>query len=628
MFTDTKDFIEYSRNKHGDKYDYSLVDYKNTRTKVTIICPIHGTSEQYPNNHIKTYGCPTCGNKATTPKNKKTTQDFIKEAKAVHGNKYDYSEVEYKNSKEKVTITCPIHGKFKQQPNVHTKTNGCPKCGTESFTPKGKRTTEDFIKEAKSIHGDKYDYSLTKYIHAKEKVTIICPEHGPFEQEAYSHLKGRHCRKCHYKKFCGTNKLSQEEAIRKFREVHGDRFDYSKVKYIRANKKVTIICPIHGEFEQSPADHFTNGCKKCSFENLGKIRTLDSSVWLERFKEVHGNKFDYTESNIERSTDKIAIMCPVHGEFKQTPADHLIHNCPKCSLAKVVSNKEQEVVDYITSIYSGTIKTSNRQIIKPKELDIVLPELNVAIEFDGLYWHSDQTNTLPQYHLNKTKSCLKKCYQLIHIFEDEWTNKQEATKLLLKQIIAPNLIPDLPNNITISTPSNQNYKDFLNTYHIEGYTSSDITYIITHNNALIAAIGLSYSKDDALVIDRFVSTHNETQSLSKLITYLQDQHPSLSIKSKVDRRFSEGKLFKESGFIHTQTHKPQEHYINGSERITKDILENSPKIWDCGYHIYTLKDNYMINEQTENAMKEAEELAKNNQGYDNIQDLLDSLNCE
>ena len=113
-----------------------------------------------------------------------------------------------------------------------------------------KKATEEFIRKAREVHGDKYDYSKAEYKNHLTKITIICPEHGEFQQIPSGHLSGHGCPKC-----SGKAKLTTEEFIRKAREVHGDKYDYSKVDYKNANTNITIVCPEHGEFEQRPADH-------------------------------------------------------------------------------------------------------------------------------------------------------------------------------------------------------------------------------------------------------------------------------------------------------------------------------------------------------------------------------------
>lgn len=162
----------------NDKYDYSLVDYKSKLSKVKIICKEHGVFKQRLDHHLNGHGCSQCS------KNKKpTNHEFIKKSKEVHGDKYDYSLVDYKNNYTKIKIICKEHGIFKQSPSNHLLGKGCMKCNGINVL-----NNNDFIKKSKEIHGDKYDYSLVKYINSKTKVKIICSKHGIFEQMPSNHI--------------------------------------------------------------------------------------------------------------------------------------------------------------------------------------------------------------------------------------------------------------------------------------------------------------------------------------------------------------------------------------------------------------------------------------------------------
>ena len=265
-FSTTKEFINKAREVHGDKYDYSKAKYVRSNTKVCIICPEHGEFWQKPNRHLSGDGCPKCGIESRQKIRSLTTEEFIKKSSEIHGNKYDYSKVNYVGTHTKVCIICPEHGEFWQAPNSHLKGSGCPKCSGVA-----KLNTTEFIKKAREIHGNKYDYTKVKYVNAHTKVCIICPEHGEFLQAPYAHLNGRGCSKC-----AGKIKLNTSEFINRAREVHGDKYDYSKANYVRTHTKVCIICPEHGEFWQTPADHLKGiGCPNCSSSKLeSEIRIM------------------------------------------------------------------------------------------------------------------------------------------------------------------------------------------------------------------------------------------------------------------------------------------------------------------------------------------------------------------
>ena len=180
----TDEWIERAKKVHGNKYDYSKVEYKNNYTKVCIVCPIHGEFWMLPYAHVSLgEGCIKCTNSV-----KLTTDDFIEKAKKVHGDKYDYSKVEYINSHTKVCIICSKHGEFWQKPSSHLEGCGCKKCSVEGNKIKQALTKEDFIEKAKKAHGDKYDYSKVEYVNNYSKVCIICPKHGEFWQTPNGHL--------------------------------------------------------------------------------------------------------------------------------------------------------------------------------------------------------------------------------------------------------------------------------------------------------------------------------------------------------------------------------------------------------------------------------------------------------
>jgi hypothetical protein len=182
-------FIEKARLKHGDKYDYSLIEYANKISKVKIICSEHGIFEQRPDSHLSGCGCQKCSGIY-----KPSTEEFVIKAKEIHGNKYDYSLVDYKKSNDKITIICPTHGNFETTPNNHLNGKDCPNCKGNLAI---KLDTNEFIKKAKEIHANKYDYSLVDYKNFKSKVKINCDKHGVFEQTPFNHITNKHgCQIC------------------------------------------------------------------------------------------------------------------------------------------------------------------------------------------------------------------------------------------------------------------------------------------------------------------------------------------------------------------------------------------------------------------------------------------------
>ena len=319
----TKLFIKKAKQVHGDKYDYSKVIYINNSTKVCIICPKHGEFWQTPNDHLDGHGCKWCKNEIVSKKLKSSKEDFIKKAKQVHGDKYDYSSVEYVNNETKVCIVCPKHGEFWQTPHSHLMGRGCKKCGLEERVKKQSLSTEEFIRRAKEIHGNKYDYSKTEYININEKVCIIChekdefgAEHGEFWQRAEDHLNGFGCKKC------SKMYMDTETFVNRSRKTHGNKYNYSKTEYINRTTKVCIICPEHGEFWQDVNHHMNgHGCPKCNQSLLEKdiINLLDKNhityEYNKRYKFLDNLQLDFYIPEY-----KIAIEC--QGEQHFTPIDY------------------------------------------------------------------------------------------------------------------------------------------------------------------------------------------------------------------------------------------------------------------------------------------------------------------
>lgn len=395
----TENFIEKSKLIHGDKFDYSEVKYIKNNLKVRIIChekdklgEEHGEFLMRPNDHLMGVGCPKCGNKRRSELKKYSLNEFIEKAKKIHGDKYDYSKVEYKGSLIEVCIICPIHGEFWQIPNAHLNGQGCPECAkSKIWDTRGRISTEEFVEKAKKVHVDKYDYSKVEYVNGKTKVCIICHEkdedgnkHGEFWQTPHIHLSGHGC------PICGNSvKSTTEKFIEKAKVIHNNKYDYSKIDYKGNKIKICIICHEknengveHGEFWQVPNEHLSGkGCSKCNIGKIGNNIRLTTEEFIKRAKEIHGNKYDYSKVNYIDKKTKVCITCPVHGEFWQTPNNHLHDKagCPICKESKL-EGKIALLLD------NNTIKYERQKKfpwLGALSLDFYLPDYNIAIECQG-----------------------------------------------------------------------------------------------------------------------------------------------------------------------------------------------------------------------------------------------------
>lgn len=426
----TNEFIEKAKLVHGDKYDYSKTEYINSKTKITIICKIHGEFLQTCSNHLKRKGCKKCASKKLSLDRKSNTKKFIERAKKVHGDKYDYSRFIYINSHTKGIIICPIHNEFFQNSNSHLNGSDCVKCYYNRLKKELTNTTEIFIEKAKLVHGNTYDYSKVNYINSATNVIIICSEHGDFLLTPNHHIQGRGCKKCAISMRSENQKLTLNEFIEKSNKIHNNKYNYSKFIYINA-KSDGIICPKHGIFEQNPNKHLrTKGCYKCGRIISGNKFRSTTEKFIEKSRLIHGEKYDYSKVNYINTNTEVEIICSKHGIFKQKANNHMHgKGCKKCILESTISKGELEWLEYMG------LKEDDCQINIGKYWVDALKD-GIIYEFLGDYYHGNSEIYDP-YDFCKSKEMffmrymktfyrfdkLKMCgYKIKYIWELNWNN--------------------------------------------------------------------------------------------------------------------------------------------------------------------------------------------------------------
>lgn len=261
-------FVEKARNCHDDKYSYADTIYTDSRTKVKVRCPEHGTFECTPANHLQGTGCPSCGLTQIATKRAgqksglkmRNLDDFVTLAIEVHGAVYNYSKSIYETSAIKLEVICRLHGSFWVSPrhHIHDKT-GCVKCGVSASASLRSWGVEGFLQRAANKHGIRYDYARVIYNNNMSRLKIICRDHGEFTQVASVHIKGHEgCRACKNQIF------DTASFVKAARVIHGDKFDYKDVSYVNQHTVVTIVCHNHGEFSIFPRTHLLGpGCPRC-----------------------------------------------------------------------------------------------------------------------------------------------------------------------------------------------------------------------------------------------------------------------------------------------------------------------------------------------------------------------------
>jgi very-short-patch-repair endonuclease len=300
----------------------------------------------------------------------KNTKTFIEHARKVHGDRYDYEKVVYTGAKEKVCITCKIHGDFWQQPQNHKLGKGCPSCvGLRRYD------AELIIERARKMYGDKFDCSGVKVGNRSSVIEIRCPSHGVFRIMATNFLKGEaECSECDRESRC-------REFIERAKIVHGGIYDYSNVKYVRSGLKVEIICKKHGIFRQIARSHLNgSGCFECFRANM----SLTKEDFVRKAMVVHGSKYDYGRSEYVNCNQKIAIVCPKHGVFLQLPFHHLYgYGCQRCSAPRGETIIAR-VLDLLGEGYETQKKFAGCRDKGVLSFDFYLPSRRVLIEADGM----------------------------------------------------------------------------------------------------------------------------------------------------------------------------------------------------------------------------------------------------
>lgn len=438
---DTKEFVEKSKKVHGGKYDYSSSIYTFSKNKIKILCKEHGFFDQIASSHLNGNGCKKCGSIKSINSRKMTFEKFLRKSAKVHGSLYDYSKCNFIDYKKKVNIICKKHGCFKVLPENFLSGRGCPKCVLEKTAYNRRLTSVEFVRRAKNIHGGFYDYSLVlKNIRCENNVKIICPKHGIYEQNIHSHLQGRSCPHCGLEKIGNKKRLDKDGFVHRAQKIHGNKYDYSQVDYLKSSKKVKIICPIHGSFFVTPSSHFSgHGCALCSFEKLSQLFRYSSNDFIKKSRIIHNDIYNYSSVVYKNINEKVVIICNKHGDFYQSPKKHLAgQGCPMCRASvgeKIIFNflKENKIFFIKNKFFK---KCRNKKLLP---FDFFIPSLNTCIEYDGvqhfmpvsLFGGGRAFEEQQRRDKIKTDFCLKNNIKLIRV---KYRRKNEI-KHQLKEIL-------------------------------------------------------------------------------------------------------------------------------------------------------------------------------------------------
>lgn len=467
-------------------------------------------------------------------------------------------------------------------------------------------------------------------IKKSNKLTFTCTKHNhTYKQVLNSFLSGYNgCKECQKEHKASKLHFPKDSWIDKAISIHNNKYDYSLAGDVhRHNDKIKIICPDHGEYEQMLYLHL-NGhrCTKCGLEHGAKsaFSAYTTDAFIDRANEIHDGKYDYSKAVYTKMPNNLTITCARHGDFVVTAGQHIFNKtgCPKCGrlITNIsnVSKPEQEVYEYVKSLCPDAVQSCRDILNNDKELDIYVPSKKLAIEFDGIYWHSsrsrDTDDEKSKYHLLKTEDCESKGIHLLHIFCNEWNERQDVWKSVIKQKLGLTDKKIYARKCHAAKVDNKAAISFFNLNHLQGNASAKYYVGLFHEGSLVACMsfaGTRYTEGDFEIL-RYANiiNHSVVGGFSKLLKFFM-RDKSGKVVSYANRRWSNGNVYESNKFTLANISGPcyyyTKDYINLQHRSVymkhklsskldtydpnktevENMYENGyGRIWDCGNKVY------------------------------------------
>ena len=521
---------------------------------------------------------------------KKQMDRHLAEAKAKHP---DYEFIgfgEYRPANQTlVKYVCKLHGE--QEIRLATLKNktktwrGCPNCKKDNqlngFT--------GFIAAYGSKLREGY-YIVDEDFGVDEKVTVHCPTHGNVRTSMQTFTSKTFkfgCKKCSDQDTMRLNRKSNEKFLEEARKVHGNKYEYLS-EYINMSTPIVIRCKEHGEFIKRPFEHISGrGCQLCGYIAGGEKGRLPFQEFKRRAIELHGDKYEYCEESYTKVSDKLKIKCKTHGYFYQVGSDHVGqgNGCPKCPSANKVSSHELELLDFCKQLAPDTENSFKYK--GHREFDIFINSKNLAIEFDGLIWHSTKYRTPAQQRI-KTEDAKELGVELIRIFEDEWLFKNKQVKQLITSRLGRLEKSVYARKCEIVYVTNNEAKDFHNENHIQGWKRNGISFGLKYEQKLVAVMTFTSQlskrtvEEGVIELIRFSTALQVKGGASRLLKFAIKEVKPKQVISYSDKRLFTGKMYEALGFVNVYESKPNYSYWKEGtkERKHKAIFkrENLPAI--------------------------------------------------
>lgn len=423
---------------------------------------------------------------------------------------------------------------------------------------------------------ERYDFSRAVYHGALTPIAgIVCAVHGEFRQYAAQLRKdGAGCPTCGAEARADSRRASLEEFTARAIQLHRGKYSYAKVQYRTALEHVIVTCPDHGDFPITPAKHINTGqgCPKCAELTRGKHKpgtntgalagavqiAKFSALFVPRATQTHGDTYDYSKVVYKGAQEKIEIVCPTHGAFWQSPEHHIkrAYGCPACSPQK--SKAEDQIAGWL-SMFTSVVQR-DRNVIKPRELDIYLPDRNLAVEYCGMYWHAqfsvEDENKGKNRHFTKYQEARAAGVRVITIYESEWQQRQPQIRRLLRNAVGKSKGKLMARKCELRQVTKEEATTFFGRYHPQGGSGHGTHYGLYWNSKLVACMRFVFGVNDrgagaanaSWTLGRYATRVTVSGAASRLFkAFVVDKKPT-EVKSFSDNRYFGGAMYEQLGF--------------------------------------------------------------------------------
>lgn len=481
-------------------------------------------------------------------------------------------------------------------------------------------TIADFLDRSRQVHKDRYDYSGVSYVSNSAKVSIRCKEHGEFLQSPSNHFAGKGCPKCG----AGTgalarNELTSKSFIGKLKEIHGESIVLESTRYSKWSERVEVSCTEHGAYMALPAVLLRGGkgCLPCAIKVRGPD-LLTKEEFIDRAQHLHCDKYSYESGVYLGFAKNMEMTCKEHGPFFQTPCNHMQgKGCPKCSGSQ--SKAEVALLEWIKGELSGVeVLERCRSAIPPYELDIYVPSLRVAIEFNGLYWHSADKSSDGEFrnkHLQKLQRCQEAGIRLVQIREDRWTDRREACCSIVANALHLPMRKENARNCEIVEMKSIDAMNFLIQNHLDGAVRASVSLGLRLDGEVLSVMTFAkprYSASADWELVRFASKPfvRVRGAAGKLMAAFRASN-SGSVVSYCNLEYGSGGVYRAIGMKQVSQSRPgylwakngqraysryqtQKHKLSALLSVFDPLLSESENMFANGFRRYWDSGNFVF----------------------------------